>query len=355
MHTFIAAYRNLWYKLTFPAFTVLAFYMLFWGVHALSDIQIILMASLMALLIHQFEEYVLPGGAPVIVNIGTFGERENYLRYPGNMHSSMLVNNVAYIFYALAVVFPEWVWLGLATMFFNLFQLYGHGWQMNKALNTWYNPGLASVVFLFVPIAVYYFYFVSVNGLAAWITWLGGAAGFVGLMLFTIILPVQCLKNPDSPYAMPDEQVEKFKKLRPCVKSRRADGDEVYFGALGQTQRGDRRGGIGVHAGNLDALALSASIGAAQSGGDFLPLFRGIRVSRRLSHFFQHLVRAQRQHARYCRPLSAEQYVGIVGKLGHGAGDVSHAGVFPRCDLAGPGADAVRWGGATDRARYREQ
>lgn len=47
----------------------------------------------MSLLIHQFEEYVLPGGAPVIVNIGTFSERDNYLRYPGNMHSSMLVNN----------------------------------------------------------------------------------------------------------------------------------------------------------------------------------------------------------------------------------------------------------------------
>ena len=221
MHTFIAAYRNLWYKLTFPAFTVLAFYMLFWGVHALSDIQIILMASLMALLIHQFEEYVLPGGATVIVNIGTFGERENYLRYPGNMHSSMLVNNVAYIFYALAVVFPEWVWLGLATMFFNLFQLYGHGWQMNKALNTWYNPGLASVVFLFVPIAAYYFYFVSANGLAAWITWLGGGAGFVCLMLFIIILPVQCLKDPDSPYAMPDEQVEKFKKITALCQIRK--------------------------------------------------------------------------------------------------------------------------------------
>lgn len=40
-------YRNNWFRLAFPAFTALAFYMMFWGVHELSDIQIILMASLM--------------------------------------------------------------------------------------------------------------------------------------------------------------------------------------------------------------------------------------------------------------------------------------------------------------------
>lgn len=69
------------------------------------------------------------------------------------------------------------VWLGIGTMFFNLFQLYGHGWQMNKALNTWYNPDLASVMFLFVPIALYYFYFISARDLATWTTWLGGVDG----------------------------------------------------------------------------------------------------------------------------------------------------------------------------------
>ncbi|STZ51885.1 Uncharacterised protein [Neisseria dentiae] len=66
-----------------------------------------------------------------------------------------------------------------------------------------------------------YFYFVSANGLVAWATWLGGAAGFAGLMLFTIILPVQWLKNPDSPYAMPDEQVEKFKKITALCQIRK--------------------------------------------------------------------------------------------------------------------------------------
>lgn len=72
---------------------------------------------------------------------------------------------------------------------------------------------LASVVFLFVPIALYYFYFISASDLATWATWVGGVVAFIGLMLFTIILPVQLLKDPNSPYVMPDEQVEKFKKI----------------------------------------------------------------------------------------------------------------------------------------------
>ncbi|AUI66880.1 MULTISPECIES: HXXEE domain-containing protein [Glaesserella] len=213
MKNFISFYRNTWYKLTFPVFTTLAFYMLFLGVHQFSDMQLILMASLMALLIHQFEEYVLPGGAPVIINLATFSEKENFLRYPGNMHSSMWVNTLAHIAYTVAVIFPDWIWLGIGTMCFNLFQFVGHGIQMNKALKTWYNPGLASVLFLFIPIASYYFYYINSHELVSGWDWALGGLGFVGLLLVTTIAPVQYFKNPNTPYPITDEQYEKFKKI----------------------------------------------------------------------------------------------------------------------------------------------
>lgn len=206
-------YRNHWFRLTFPAFTALAFYMMFWGVHELSNIQIILMASLMALLIHQFEEYVMPGGAPVIINVATFHETEHFLKYPGNMHSSMLVNTIAHVVYIVAIFCPDMIWLGLATMFFNLFQFVGHGIQMNKALKTWYNPGLASVIFLFIPIASYYIYYISVNDLATWTTWGGAVVGFVAFLLGSVILPVQLNKSLDTPYPISEEQFEKYQKI----------------------------------------------------------------------------------------------------------------------------------------------
>ncbi len=206
-------YRNNWFRLTFPTFIAISFYMIFWGAHSLSAIQIILTASFMALLIHQFEEYVLPGGAPVIINLATFNEQENFLRYPGNMHSSMWVNTLAHIAYIVAIFHPEWTWLGIGTMCFNLFQFVGHGIQMNKALKTWYNPGLASVIFLFIPISLYYFYFVSQNDLVSGWHWAAGIGGFIGLLLVTTIAPVQILKDKNTPYPITDEQFEKFKKI----------------------------------------------------------------------------------------------------------------------------------------------
>lgn len=67
------------------------------------------MFSFMALLIHQFEEYVLPGGGPVVINKSNFGEKVNFHSFPGNMHSSMIVNNLAYVFYIAAIICPQFI------------------------------------------------------------------------------------------------------------------------------------------------------------------------------------------------------------------------------------------------------
>ncbi|WP_424765464.1 HXXEE domain-containing protein [Necropsobacter rosorum] len=179
----------------------------------MSHIQLILLASLASLFAHQFEEYVFPGGAPVIVNIATFGEKNDFTHYPGNTHSSMIVNNVAWIIYSLAIVFPDFLPLGIGTMLFNLFQLFGHGFQMNKALKTWYNPGLATSLFLFTPIAIYYLYYIHTNGLTTAWTWLWGVIGFIFVLASCVILPVQLLKNRNSPYAISDIQLKKYEKI----------------------------------------------------------------------------------------------------------------------------------------------
>ena len=201
-------YRNNWYKLTIVAFIFLSFFMGFWGVDILTPIQNILMFSFMALLVHQFEEYVLPGGGPVVINKANFDEKVNFRNFPGNMQSSMIVNNSAYIFYIAAIIWPQFIWLGLATMFFNLFQLLGHGIKMNRRMKTWYNPGLASVIFLFVPISIYYIMYVVNNNLVTGWDWLFGAIAFIIALIVTTILPVQLLKDINSPYSIPEYQVE---------------------------------------------------------------------------------------------------------------------------------------------------
>lgn len=171
--------RDNWFRLGVIVFAALSYYMIFWGCDQLSPIQKILMASLMVLPIHQYEEYVFSGGGPVVINRGFYGEQTLYRQYPGNWNSIMIVNLSAYIFYILALVFPQAIWLGIATMLFNLFQLLGHALEMNIKLKTWYNPGLLTAVFGLLPISLWYFSQVWEQHLYSWedvglaIVWIG--------------------------------------------------------------------------------------------------------------------------------------------------------------------------------------
>ncbi len=204
------AYRDYWYKLTIVFVLGLSFWTICWGDNVLSDIQRILMCSLIALFVHQFEEYIFPGGGPVVINYANFNERERFRNYPGNMKSSAIVNTLSQVIYLIAILCPQIIWLGIVTMFFNLFQLLGHGIKMNKGLKTWYNPGLASVIFLFVPISIWYFRYISIYNLANGFTWFLGIVAFLLLLLVTTILPVQILKDKNSPYSIPQEQINKL-------------------------------------------------------------------------------------------------------------------------------------------------
>lgn len=213
--------RDNWYRMGLIAFVILSFSMIFWGNDALSDIQKILMASLMTLPLHQFEEYAMPGGGPVVINRAFYGEQTRYRRYPGNWNSIMIVNLSAYIFYILALVFPEFFWLGIATMLFNLFQVLGHAFEMNIKLKTWYNPGLATSLFLFLPVSVYYIWYITDGSLASGRDWLYGTLMLVLILLITVIAPVQGLKKEDSPYEIPEWQVGQFEKVRDFASFRK--------------------------------------------------------------------------------------------------------------------------------------
>ena len=205
-------FRDNWFYVGTALFVVLAIAFPFVN-DLFSQVEIILYASFMSLLLHQFEEYIFPAGGPVIINKVVWKEEENYRRYQGNTQSIMIVNVSAWVLYLVAFFNPQLIWLGLGTMFFNLFQFVGHGIQMNKALKTWYNPGLASVLFLFIPIGIYYMLFVTENQLATTWDWIFGVITFILAFVVTTVLPVQLLKDKNSPYEIPEWQVEKFNKV----------------------------------------------------------------------------------------------------------------------------------------------
>lgn len=149
-------------------------------------LQKLLLANFIALNIHQVEEYGWPGGEPMIMNYAMMGS-DIPDRFPLNRLSAMVTNDlVLVLMYLVPVFFPDVIWLGLPGMLFGIGQLFAHGVMNNRAMHTVYNPGLAAVLFLHVPIGVYYIYYISVNGLATGWDWLWG-------VLLTLLTAVVCV------------------------------------------------------------------------------------------------------------------------------------------------------------------
>lgn len=185
---------------------------------ALSPVQQLLIFNLLALLAHQFEEYQLPGGAPLIINRVIYNETKLADRYPGNALSICVVNTSAWILYLLSICFYRVYWLGLGLIFFSLFQILGHVLEMNIKLHTWYNPGMATTILLFLPVGWRYIAIVARQHLVSGWDWLFGVLVLLACVIVTIILPVQLLKDKETKYVIDPWQVRRCQQVLAFAK-----------------------------------------------------------------------------------------------------------------------------------------
>ncbi|MFN2204154.1 MAG: HXXEE domain-containing protein [Caldilineaceae bacterium] len=205
-------YRHHWYYTGAILFVALAYLTGFWG-SSLEPIPVILIYSFMALLVHQCEEYAHPGGFPAIFNIAVLGEKEVPERYPLNANQALVINVfLAYPFYVAAIFLPGVIWLGLAQVLFGMFQIILHGIVINLRLKSLYNPGLASVVFLHIPIGIYYIWYVTKNGLASTVDFGVGLLVTIVAALVIIFLPLKLMASKDSRYPFLPKEMGGFAK-----------------------------------------------------------------------------------------------------------------------------------------------
>ncbi|KAI0008036.1 hypothetical protein F4779DRAFT_589170 [Xylariaceae sp. FL0662B] len=205
----LAYYRDHWYYFTAVAFVVSTFVMGFFG-SFFTRLQSILIYNLMALFVHQVEEYILPGGGPLAINVAFYGEKKNYDRFPGNKLSMAWVNTLAYPFYISAAVFTDKIWLGLAQCLFGFSQVLGHGLVMNAKANTGYNPGVASALLLHLPIGLYYIAYVQDHQLIRAVDWLYGFGALILASLVTVIIPILSCRDRQSPYPLTAQEMARF-------------------------------------------------------------------------------------------------------------------------------------------------
>lgn len=202
--------RRHWYDIGgVVAIVAAACLVIFWNrLEVLARIQLM---SFIAILVHQYEEYGFPGGEPAVTNM-VMQPSDLPDRYPLNQNSAMIGNVlVAYTVYLLPVFFPHVIWLGLAPILMGMGQFIVHGVITNYKLKSFYNPGLGAVVFLHIPIGIYYIYYIVSNGLATGADWLVGVVYLVVLMAVVGRgVTYGVLASRDSQYPFDQDEMERF-------------------------------------------------------------------------------------------------------------------------------------------------
>lgn len=174
----------------------------------LSLLQLLLGGSLVALLLHQLEEYRWPGYFPGMLN-ATVYRSSIPDRYPLNTNTALVINVLlGWLTYALAALFAQQLpWLGIATVLVSFGNVLAHAFFFNLKGRTWYNPGLASALLLFLPITVGYVHLVVTQQLATLPDWLSGIPLGVALNYFCIVKPIDWLADPNTPFRFETRQL----------------------------------------------------------------------------------------------------------------------------------------------------
>jgi hypothetical protein len=163
--------------------------------------------NMLALLVHQYEEYEDPGYFPGQFNGGLFHSDEPD-RYPLNTNTALIINvPLAYAFYALPVVFPKKRWLGLAPVLFGFGQAVGHGLIFNRLAKDRYSPGFLASLLLHVPIGVQYLRALRDEEPIEHADWSRARMYAVAFAAGSVAAPNILLRDRNSPYRFTAKQV----------------------------------------------------------------------------------------------------------------------------------------------------
>jgi hypothetical protein len=160
------------------------------------------------LVMHVWEEWRYPAGFAYMYNTIFNSERPD--RYPMNQLTDMITNfGALLVFSGGLILFGGALWIGTAMFLFCLMEVFGHtafGIKMknkfrDKGKRTVYNPGYATTMLGFLPIAAGFWYWLMANQMATWIDWLAGLGVSILVFLALIVLPEALFRDEDSPYA----------------------------------------------------------------------------------------------------------------------------------------------------------
>lgn len=186
---------------------------IFW--QDINALQRLALLNLAVINFHFFEEFGYPGGFPKFANtMFAYKNSPRPDRFPLNQMSAFLTNwGTALVLYIPPIIYPDAIWFGLAPILFGgLAQLIVHAIVNNKMLGTYYNAGLATVVFGHLPIAIIYIIYIHTHNLVSFWDYVIG----VVIMVLWYVVGIRIFINKgfesmNSSYPFAPEEMAKFK------------------------------------------------------------------------------------------------------------------------------------------------
>lgn len=188
---------------------------IFWGdMNVLARIHTL---NFIVLGLHQFEEYVCPGGMGVVMNkmqstitfSPLYKENAPIDRYPLNQMNAMVGNCFAfYLIYTLPIFLPDVIWLGMGPILFGMgFQVMMHCIVGNIKLGCFYNPGMAAVLLGHVPVGIWFFVHLSQNGMITKGNVIGGVAYLVVFTVVFMLVTYKVCASLDDKWAYSEKEI----------------------------------------------------------------------------------------------------------------------------------------------------
>lgn len=193
--------RQHWFDLGLVFVLIVGVWLIFVQVNPIS---LLLWINLIALFLHQFEEYRYPGYFPGMMNTVMFSSNQPD-RYPLNANTALFVNViVGWLAYFLAAVFAEKaLWLGMATVLVSAGNFIAHTFLFNIKGKSRYNPGMFTADIFFLPISVYFFILIFRGNIATTVDWILGIALGIALNYIGILKMIDLLKDKNTSYIFP--------------------------------------------------------------------------------------------------------------------------------------------------------
>lgn len=194
-------FRDHWFHIGFLIAIIFTVYLLY-GADQLSDFRMLLSISFIGLLLHQFEEYVLPGNFPRMINTVMFHSKQPN-RYPLNSNTALIINVLlGWLLYVLAILFADQaVWLAVTSIMISIGNIIAHTFLFNIKGKTVYNPGMATALGIFLPTTILFFQFVIQTNLLDTNNFVIGLIVGIILNYFGVLKMITLLAKKNSPYS----------------------------------------------------------------------------------------------------------------------------------------------------------